>query len=118
MPGLRRVQTENERCTAGADRRHRGRRRLRPRHPHHPTKDTISHRGENIYDVEIEERLVQHDAIAGAATIGVRVADGVDDFKASAYVEPETDRLRRNTSGELLEGLLRGDGVISSEGTT
>ncbi|MFP5489220.1 MAG: class I adenylate-forming enzyme family protein [Acidimicrobiia bacterium] len=108
--------------------------------------DMIIRGGENIYCVEIEERLVQHDAIADAAVIGVPhaelgeevkavvqveaghditeaevkqwVADGLANFKVPAYVEPETDRLRRNTSGELLEDLLRGDGVISSEGTT
>lgn len=53
-------------------------------------KDMIIRGGENIYCVEIEERLVQHDAIADAAVIA---------------------------SGRLLENVLRGEGVVSFEET-
>ena len=53
-------------------------------------KDMIIRGGENIYCVEIEERLVQHDAIADAAVIA---------------------------SGKLLKNVLRGEGVVSFEET-
>lgn len=104
----------------------------------------IIRRGENIYCVEIQERLIQHDAIADAAIIGVphaelgekfkavvpvvagrsipeteikqRVADDLD-VEVSAYLELETDELPRNASGKLLKDVLRGKGVIAFEET-
>ncbi len=108
-------------------------------------KDMIIRGGENIYCVEIEERLVQHDAIADAAVIGVPhdelgeevkavvqlepgqditvaevkqwVADGLANFKVPAYVDIKTDKLPRNASGKLLKNALRGEGVVSFEET-
>jgi long-chain acyl-CoA synthetase len=108
-------------------------------------KDMIIRGGENIYCVEIEERLVQHDAIADAAVIGVPhaelgeevkavvqveaghditeaevkqwVADGLANFKVPAYVELQHDKLPRNASGKLLKNVLRGEGVVSFEET-
>ena len=108
-------------------------------------KDMIIRGGENIYCVEIEERLVQHDEIADAAVIGVPhpelgeevkavvqveegsslteaaikqwVADGLANFKVPAYVTVQTDKLPRNASGKLLKNVLRGEGEVSFEET-
>jgi long-chain acyl-CoA synthetase len=104
-------------------------------------KDMIIRGGENIYCVEIENRLVQHGAIADAAIIGlphpelgeevkavVQVEPGetltVDevrewvraelaDFKVPAHVELRGDPLPRNASGKLLKNVLRGEGEVS-----
>jgi len=104
-------------------------------------KDMIIRGGENIYCVEIENRLVEHPAVADAAVIGVphptlgeevkaliEVADGHEltaeevrawvaetlaDFKVPAYVELRRDRLPRNASGKLLKNVLRGEGEVS-----
>jgi long-chain acyl-CoA synthetase len=104
-------------------------------------KDMIIRGGENIYCVEIENRLVLHDAIADAAIIGVPhpelgeevkavvqvesgqaitedevrqwVRDDLADFKVPAYVEIRTDPLPRNASGKLLKNVLRGEGEVS-----
>ncbi|MET0727000.1 MAG: AMP-binding protein [Acidimicrobiales bacterium] len=104
-------------------------------------KDMIIRAGENIYCVEIEQRLVTHPRIADAAIIGVPhpelgeevkavvqvedgeklteaevrqwVADGLAAFKVPAYVDITTDRLPRNASGKLLKNVLRGEGDIS-----
>ncbi len=104
-------------------------------------KDMIIRGGENIYCVEIEQRLVDHPAIADAAVIGVPhpslgeevkavvqveagheitedevkawVADKLANFKVPAYVELTTEKLPRNASGKLLKNVLRGEGEVS-----
>jgi len=105
------------------------------------TKDMIIRGGENVYCVEIENRLVDHPAIADAAIIGVphaelgeevkavvqlepgetltenEVRDWVRaelaDFKVPAYVDLRTEPLPRNASGKLLKNVLRGEGEVS-----
>ena len=104
-------------------------------------KDMIIRGGENVYCVEIENRLVEHPAIADAAVIGVphhtlgeevkaviEVAPGHDitpdevklwvaetlaDFKVPTYVDLQREKLPRNASGKLLKNALRGEGVVS-----
>lgn len=104
-------------------------------------KDMIIRGGENIYCVEIENRLVEHRAIADAAIIGVshltlgeevlavvEIADGevVSDneirewvalvlagFKVPTYVKRWDGKLPRNASGKLLKNVLRGEGTVS-----
>jgi long-chain acyl-CoA synthetase len=104
-------------------------------------KDMIIRGGENVYCVEIENRLVDHPAIADAAIIGVphaelgeevkavvqlepgetltenEVRDWVRaelaDFKVPAYVDLRTEPLPRNASGKLLKNVLRGEGEVS-----
>jgi long-chain acyl-CoA synthetase len=104
-------------------------------------KDMIIRGGENIYCVEIEQRLVDHPDIADAAIIGVPhpelgqevkavvqlvegttmteaevrqwVADGLAAFKVPTYVDVSYDKLPRNASGKLLKNVLRGEGVVS-----
>jgi long-chain acyl-CoA synthetase len=104
-------------------------------------KDMIIRGGENIYCVEIEQRLVDHPEIADAAVIGlphpelgeevkavVQVVDGsalteadvrgwvaetLANFKVPAYVELTHDKLPRNASGKLLKNVLRGEGEVS-----
>ena len=108
-------------------------------------KDMIIRGGENIYCVEIENRLVEHEQVLDAAVIGVphpelgeevkavvQVADDsklteddirtwvrgtLADFKVPAYVELRTDKLPRNASGKLLKNALRGVGEVSFEET-
>jgi long-chain acyl-CoA synthetase len=108
-------------------------------------KDMIIRGGENIYCVEIENRLVEHPSIADAAVIGVphpelgeevkavvqvepgesitedEVRDWVRqtlaEFKVPPYVEISEDRLPRNASGKLLKNVLRGEGEVSFEET-
>jgi long-chain acyl-CoA synthetase len=104
-------------------------------------KDMIIRGGENIYCVEIENRLVLNPAVADAAVIGVAhpelgeevkavvqveagheldeddvrrwVAAELADFKVPAYVEVRTGPLPRNASGKLLKNVLRGEGEVS-----
>jgi long-chain acyl-CoA synthetase len=104
-------------------------------------KDMIIRGGENIYCVEIEQRLVNHPKIADAAVIGVPhpelgeevkavvqveegesiteaevrewVAGGLAAFKVPTYVDVVTDKLPRNASGKLLKNVLRGEGDVS-----
>jgi len=104
-------------------------------------KDMIIRGGENIYCVEIEQRLVSHPHIADAAVIGVPhpelgeevkavvqvedgetlteaevrqwVAEGLAAFKVPAYVDITTEKLPRNASGKLLKNVLRGEGDVS-----
>lgn len=108
-------------------------------------KDMIIRGGENVYCVEIENRLVEHPAIADAAVIGVPhpelgeevkavvqmeqghtitetevqqwVAETLATFKVPAYVELTSDRLPRNASGKLLKNVLRGTGDVSFDET-
>jgi steroid-24-oyl-CoA synthetase len=106
-------------------------------------KDMIIRGGENIYCVEIEQRIVDHPAVADAAVIGVphpelgeevkavvQVLDGdastlteedirawvgetLADFKVPAYIELTSDKLPRNATGKLLKNVLRGEGEVS-----
>jgi len=104
-------------------------------------KDMIIRGGENIYCVEIENRLVEHPDILDAAVIGVPhptlgeevkaivqvapgssllpsevqswVAEALASFKVPAYVEVSADALPRNASGKLLKNVLRGSGDVS-----
>ncbi|MCB1016404.1 MAG: acyl--CoA ligase [Acidimicrobiales bacterium] len=104
-------------------------------------KDMIIRGGENIYCVEIEQRLVDHPAVADAAVIGVAhpelgeevkavvqvapggsitedevrrwVGEALATFKVPTYVELTGDKLPRNASGKLLKNVLRGEGEVS-----
>lgn len=104
-------------------------------------KDMIIRGGENVYCVEIENRLVEHPGVADAAVIGVPhptlgeevkavvsvepgagltedevrrwVAAELADFKVPTHVELRPERLPRNASGKLLKNLLRGTGDVS-----
>jgi long-chain acyl-CoA synthetase len=104
-------------------------------------KDMIIRGGENIYCVEIENRLVEHPLVLDAAVIGVPhqtlgeevkavvqvapastlsadavrawVAEALADFKVPSYVELTTEKLPRNASGKLLKNVLRGSGEVS-----
>ncbi|MEY2421574.1 MAG: steroid-24-oyl-CoA synthetase [Acidimicrobiaceae bacterium] len=104
-------------------------------------KDMIIRGGENIYCVEIENRLVEHPAIADAAVFGVPhpelgeevkavvqvepgetitedevrawVRETLANFKVPAYVDITKDKLPRNASGKLLKNVLRGEGEVS-----
>jgi long-chain acyl-CoA synthetase len=104
-------------------------------------KDMIIRGGENIYCVEIENRLVEHAAVADAAVIGVPhaelgeevkavvqvepgmaitedevrawVAETLAPFKVPAHVELTAEKLPRNASGKLLKNVLRGEGEVS-----
>ena len=104
-------------------------------------KDMIIRGGENVYCVEIENRLAEHPAIAEAAVIGVPhptlgeevkavvrreagasideaevkawVAETLANFKVPAYVEFTEENLPRNASGKLLKNVLRGEGEVS-----
>lgn len=104
-------------------------------------KDMLIRGGENVYCVEIENRLVEHPGIADAAVIGVphdtlgeevkavvEVAAGADvsdadirewvaatlaPFKVPAHIERWDGKLPRNASGKLLKNVLRGEGHVS-----
>jgi long-chain acyl-CoA synthetase len=104
-------------------------------------KDMIIRGGENVYCVEIENRLSEHPSIAEAAVIGVPhqslgeevkavvrvepgesitedevrswVAETLANFKVPAYVDIVTEKLPRNASGKLLKNVLRGEGEVS-----
>jgi long-chain acyl-CoA synthetase len=108
-------------------------------------KDMIIRGGENVYCVEIENRLVEHADVADAAVIGVPhpelgeevkavvqlepgaelseadvkawVAEALAGFKVPTYVDLVSDKLPRNASGKLLKNVLRGEGVVSFEET-
>ena len=104
-------------------------------------KDMIIRVGENVYCVEIENRLVEHPLIAEAAVIGVShpilgeevkaivhqepganlsaeeikawVRETLADFKVPEYVEITDQYLPRNPSGKILKNVLRGQGAVS-----
>jgi long-chain acyl-CoA synthetase len=98
-------------------------------------KDMIIRGGENVYSIEIENRLVEHPAVAEAAVVGVPhpalgeevmaivrfedgrsaapdelrsfVAETLANFKVPAYITISADPLPRNASGKLLKTVLR-----------
>jgi long-chain acyl-CoA synthetase len=104
-------------------------------------KDMLIRGGENVYCVEIENRLVEHPGIADAAVIGVAhetlgeevkavievapgaelgddeirqwVAETLATFKVPTYIERWDGKLPRNASGKLLKNVLRGEGHVS-----
>ena len=104
-------------------------------------KDMLIRGGENVYCVEIENRLLEHPAVADAAIVGVAhptlgeevkavvqvepgetvtedeirswVAETLANFKVPAYVELTDEKLPRNASGKLLKNVLRGEGEVS-----
>lgn len=104
-------------------------------------KDMLIRGGENVYCVEIENRLVEHPLIADAAIIGVphdslgeevkavvEIAEGAEisdneiqewvaetlaAYKVPAYIERWDGKLPRNASGKLLKNVLRGEGHVS-----
>jgi long-chain acyl-CoA synthetase len=104
-------------------------------------KDMLIRGGENVYCVEIENRLVEHPAIADAAVVGVphaelgeevkaviEVVGGADlgddevrqwvrgtlaEFKVPTYIDRWPGKLPRNASGKLLKNVLRGEGHVS-----
>jgi long-chain acyl-CoA synthetase len=101
-------------------------------------KDMIIRGGENVYCVEVENRLVEHPSIADAAVIGVEhpelgeqvaavievapgqeisdeelqvwVGETLAKFKVPELVRRWDGKLPRNASGKLLKPALRGDG--------
>jgi long-chain acyl-CoA synthetase len=103
-------------------------------------KDMIIRGGENVYCVEIENRLMEHSDVADAAVIGVPhptlgeevkavvrpepgasvtedglrawVAEALADFKVPAYVELRAEVLPRNAAGKLMKDVLRGRGEV------
>ncbi len=104
-------------------------------------KDMLIRGGENVYCVEIENRLVEHPGIADAAVVGVPhpelgeevkavvelapgatlsddeirgwVGDALAGFKVPTYIERHEGKLPRNASGKLLKNVLRGEGHVS-----
>ncbi|MFV0315633.1 MAG: class I adenylate-forming enzyme family protein [Microthrixaceae bacterium] len=104
-------------------------------------KDMLIRGGENVYCVEIENRLVEHPDIADAAVVGVPhpelgeevkavlemapgatigdddirawVAEALATFKVPTYIERHDGKLPRNASGKLLKNVLRGEGHVS-----
>lgn len=100
-------------------------------------RDMIIRGGENIYPVEIENRLEEHPDIAEAAVVGVDhpelgeevkaivvpipgasvdaetvrewVAQSLAYFKVPAHVDVRTEPLPRNASGKVLKRVLTGE---------
>jgi long-chain acyl-CoA synthetase len=103
-------------------------------------KDMIIRGGENVYCVEIENRLVEHPDVAEAAVVGVPhptlgeevkavvrlepggsvtegalrawVAETLADFKVPAYVEITDQLLPRNAAGKVMKDVLRGQAEV------
>ena len=103
-------------------------------------KDMIIRGGENVYCVEIENRLVEHPDVAEAAVVGVPhprlgeevkavvrlepgtavtadalrgwVAETLADFKVPAHVEITDQLLPRNAAGKVMKDVLRGHGEV------
>jgi long-chain acyl-CoA synthetase len=105
------------------------------------SKDMIIRGGENVYCVEIENRLVEHPDVADAAVFGIPhpslgeevkavvqaspgrtpdpealrawVGEALADFKVPTAIDIHDEPLPRNASGKLLKNLLRGKGDVS-----
>jgi long-chain acyl-CoA synthetase len=103
-------------------------------------KDMIIRGGENVYCVEIENRLVEHPDVAEAAVVGVPhptlgeevkavvrlepggsvtddglrvwVGEMLANFKVPTYVQITNQLLPRNAAGKLMKDVLRGDGEV------
>jgi long-chain acyl-CoA synthetase len=103
-------------------------------------KDMIIRGGENVYCVEIENRLVEHPDVAEAAVVGVPhqtlgeevkavvrlepggsvtedglrvwVGETLANFKVPTYVQITNLLLPRNAAGKLMKDVLRGDGEV------
>jgi long-chain acyl-CoA synthetase len=103
-------------------------------------KDMIIRGGENVYCVEIENRLAEHPGVVEAAVVGVPhprlgeevkavvrlepgasvtadelrawVAETLADFKVPAHVELRAEVLPRNAAGKLMKDVLRGRGEV------
>jgi long-chain acyl-CoA synthetase len=108
-------------------------------------KDMIIRGGENIYCVEIENRLLEHPSVADAAVVGVKdealgeevkavvelapgatldaavlqrwVGETLAPFKVPSIVVEWDGKLPRNASGKLLKNVLRGEGDVSFQET-
>ena len=80
-------------------------------------KDMIIRGGENIYCVEIEQRLVEHPEIADAAVIGVPHPELGEEVKAVVQLADgsATHRSRRPGVGGRDAGQLQGAGLRGAD---
>jgi long-chain acyl-CoA synthetase len=107
-------------------------------------KDVVIRGGENVYCVEVEDRLLSHPLVLESAVFGspheilgeeveavvvveagvvvdtaelqAWVAEALARFKVPARITVRSDLLPRNASGKVLKGLLRGAGPAPGSG--